>query len=293
MCALFSLYLNLQSDYKCSLLCISSCTNAISNWFLANDLLLNPSKSEALFVGTRQQVKSVSSETVTVVGNVVKPASQIKLLGVSIDSNVNFNNHVADVCKTTYCHVKALRHIRKNVDYSTANTIACSFVASRLDYCNSVLAGMSDYNVQRLQRVQNSVAKIVKMYQNRANAIKTLRELHWLPIPYRIDYKICVMTYKILTSNQPGYLRSLLQPAITVRSLRSSSSGLSLTVPFCKTATAARAFSHYAPRLWNSLPSPIRNCVSVGSVADSSSLVMFKSLLKTHLFRLAFVDGVV
>jgi len=128
---------------------------------------------------------------------------------------------------------------------------------------------MSVYNIQRLQRVQNSVAKIVKMKRSRGRALRILKELHLLPISYRVHYKICVMTYKILTSNQPAYLKSLIQPTVTVRSLRSSSSGLLLTVPFCKTTTAARAFSHYASRLWNSLLASIRNWVSVGSVTDS------------------------
>ena len=287
-----TLYMNLQSDTKVSLLCINECTNFIANWFMLNDLLLNPSKSEALFVGTRQQIKSVSSEHVTVTGNVVKPVSSIKLLGVTIDSQLNFNNHIADVCRSTLYQVKALRHIRKNIDFSTANTIACSLVASKLDYCNCVYAGISDYNIKRLQRVQNSVARIVKMSHNRASAMNILKELHWLPISYRIDYKICVMMYKILTTNQPVYLRSHLQPVEPVRSLRSSSIGLTLTVPFCKTATASRAFSHYAPKLWNSLPALIRNSVSVGSVTGSGSLKYFKNLLKTYLFSLAFNDSV-
>jgi len=126
----------------------------------------------------------------------------------------------------------------------------------------------------------------------RVSSIVTLKELHWLPISYRIDYKIAVMSHKILTSGQPSYLRSLLQPASSVRCLRSSSNALMLTVPFCKTATAARAFSNYAPRLWNSLPPSIRNCVSIESVTDSCSLQNFKNLLKTYMFTLAFGDVV-
>jgi exonuclease III len=287
-----TLYVNLQGDVKSILLSVSNCTNAVSNWFMLNDLLLNPSKSEAMFLGTRQQVKSISSEQVTVAEAIVQPASHVKLLGVTFDPTLSFNDHVADVCKSTFYHVKALKHIRKCIDFSTANTIACSFTASRLDYCNCVYAGMSEYNIKRLQRVQNSVARIVKMKHNRVNALETLKELHWLPIAYRIDYKISVMTHKILSSGQPLYLRSLLQPVSSARSLRSSSNGLTLTVPFCKTATAARAFSHYAPRLWNSLPVSIRNCVSIESETDDGSLQKFKRLLKTYLFTLAF-DGVV
>jgi len=82
-----------------------------------------------------------------------------------------------------------------------------------------------------------------------------------------------------------------LQPVVPIRCLRSSFNGLTLTVPLCKITTAARAFSNYAPRVWNSLPLPLRECVRVGSESDSSSLQVFKSLLKTHLFALAFNDA--
>jgi len=157
-----TLYVNLHGDVKSILLSARNCTNSVSNWFMLNDLLSNPSKSEAIFLGTRQQVKSISSEQVTVAETIVQPASHVKLLGVTFDPTLSFNDHVADVGKSTFCHVKALKHIRKCIDFSTANTIACSFTASTLDYCNYAYAGMSEYNIKRLQRVQNSVARIVK-----------------------------------------------------------------------------------------------------------------------------------
>jgi hypothetical protein len=262
---------------------------------MSNDLLLNPSKSETIFLGTRHQVKSVSSKHVSVAGTTIKPASNVKLLGVTFDCNLTFNDHVSDVCRSAFYHIKALKHIRNCIDFSTANIIACSFVASRLDYCNCIFTGMSDSNIKRLQRVQNSVARSVRMKHCRVSALKSLQELHWLPISYRIDYKIAVMTYKTLANGEPSYLRSLLEPVSNVRLLRSSSHGLTLTVPFCKTTTATRAFSHYAPRVWNSLPASIRNCVLMESVTGVSSLHNihnFKRLLKTHLFTLAFNDVV-
>lgn len=285
-----TLYVNLLGDTKSILSLVCECTKAVSNWFMLNDLLLNSDKSEAVFIGTRLQVNKMCNEVVTVADSVINPAAHLKLLGVTIDSTLTFNDHVADVCRSAFYHVKALKHIRKSIDFSTANIIACSFVASRLDYCNVVYAGMSDYNTKRLQRVQNAVARVVTLRPNKACARGCLRELHWLPISQRIDYKVAVLTYKILSSGQPSYLKSLLHPVSSVRTLRSSSNGLSLTVPFCKTATAARAFSAYAPHFWNGLPVHIRNCIPVplGSVSGCSSLQQFKSLLKTYLFSLAF-----
>ena len=115
-----------------------------------------------------------------------------------------------------------------------------------------------------------------------------LTDLHWWPIAKRIDYKIALTTFKVLTLNQPAYLRSLLQIFTSVRSLHSSSKGVLLNVPLSKTVSATRAFSCYAPRLWNTLPQSLRDSVQSERGVDAVSVNHFKSLLKTTLFISAF-----
>ena len=107
----------------------------------------------------------------------------------------------------------------------------------------------------------------------------TLKKLHWLPIKQRIDYKLCLLTYKTLTNQQPTYLYkySLSFPSHSV-STRSSDS-LVLSIPYVRSSLGKRAFSVIGPRLWNSLPPDTRN---------SNSLPTFRSRLKTHLFKIAF-----
>ena len=204
------------------------------------------------------------------------------------DNILSFDRHTSDICSNAFFYLKALRHIRCKLDKSTANSIACSFVASRLDYCNAILAGMSAHNINRLQRIQNSAARIVHNSHGRSSISAMLTDLHWLPIAKRIDYKIALTTFKVLTVNQPAYLRSLLHIFTPVRSLRSSSKGVLLNVPFSKTISATRAFSSYAPRLWNSLPQSLRDSVQLERGVDAVSVNHFKSLLKTTLFTSAF-----
>ena len=106
----------------------------------------------------------------------------------------------------------------------------------------------------------------------------TLKKLHWLPIKQRIDYKLCLLTYKTLTNQQPTYLyNSFSFPSHSV-STRSSDS-LVLSIPYVRSSLGKRAFSVIGPRLWNSLPPDTRN---------SNSLPTFRSRLKTHLFKIAF-----
>ena len=105
-----------------------------------------------------------------------------------------------------------------------------------------------------------------------------LRSLHWLPVKYRVHFKICLLTYKALHEEQPVYLRSLIAISLPSRSLRSNR-GITLSIPRIKTNTGARAFSSCAPSLWNNLPLSVRSATSVAT---------FRRRLKTYLFDLAF-----
>src|SRR5271156_6970370 len=112
----------------------------------------------------------------------------------------------------------------------TANQLACSIVASRLDYCNSLLVNTASNNINKLQRIQNNLALIVCNVPARANAAPLLMKLHWLPIKQRITYKIATLTFKALQTKIPSYLHNVLTPYASTCSLRSSQSNL-LTVP--------------------------------------------------------------
>jgi len=168
-----------------------------------------------------------------------------------------------------------------------ANTIACAIVGSRLDYCNSVLAGLSQYNLQRLQRVQNRAAKIMLGLPRRTSSDLALCQLHWLPVAKRIDYKIALIIFKTLSAGQPSYLYSLLTPTSSARTLRSFSQHL-FSVPFVKSVISSRAFSVYAPKLWNQLPLSLRVLVKSDSVKGPhdpfANMNLFKTKLKTYLF---------
>ena len=92
----------------------------------------------------------------------------------------------------------------------TAKTIVCSMVDVQLDYCNSVLYGMLATNLNKL-RVQNSAARIVTGSRRCEHALPILAELHWLPIKHRIQYKIAVTVFKVLTTQQPSYLANIVR----------------------------------------------------------------------------------
>lgn len=274
---------------------LEKCSAALSNWFLFNGLQLNANKSEVLLIGTPEKCKAalrILSQELTIAGSPISLSSSAKILGVTLDPQLNFDKHITDICRSANYHLKALAHIRPSLTTSSANLIACSIISSRLDYCNSIFNGLSAYNIHRLQCIQNRAVRIVLGVGRRVSTEPLLRQLHWLPIVNRIQYKTALLTFKALVSKQPGYLSELLNPYIPAKALRSSGSNF-LTVPRVNSAFQSRAFSVAAPHLWNSLPVALRSLVDFTSTAGPTSisypnLTTFQRMLKAHLFEAAF-----
>ena len=190
-----------------------------------------------------------------------------------MDSKLTFNAHVTALYKACYFHLRSLRHIRRSLTDDMAKSIAVALVQSRLDYCNSLLFGVSQFNLDKLQRVQNLAARLT-LNDWRSPIPHLFVKLHWLPIHSRIKFKISSLTFKLLSDNQPANLRSLLTPYAPPRLLRSSDKCL-LTQPRTSTSIGKRAFNVCAPAVWNSIPLQIRL---------SPSLASFKRNLKTLYF---------
>ena len=140
----------------------TACLTALHTWFTLNGLSLNGSKSEAILFGTHQRLRAFPSiPSVTIAGSPVPLSDSITTLGVLLDKSLSFNTHTSAVCKSAYFHIRALRHIRPALTDEMASTLAVSVVQSRLDYANSVLFRSPSYNIRRLQRVQNTLARVV------------------------------------------------------------------------------------------------------------------------------------
>jgi len=146
-------------------------------------------------------------------------------------------------------HTRALRHIRRALSDCMATTLATSLVQSRRDYANSLLHGTSAANIHKLQCAQNSLSRVVLSGRHceHLSASMWLSNFHWLPVGKRIDFKLALTTYKILSTHQPTYLRSLLFPYELMRDLRSSSQQL-LNVSTVTTDFGRRPFQLLCPQ---------------------------------------------
>ena len=258
---------------------IQSCISAIRSWLLANKLLINDTKTEFLIIGTRQQLSKIQIDSISVGESSISSSKEVRNLGAWLDNTLSMSTQVSKVASSCFYYIYNIRRIRKYLSSEVCETLINALVTSRLDYCNSLLYGSPSSLVARLQRVQNSAARLIHNISRTSPSSPLLINLHWLPVKFRIIFKILLITYKAIHSLAPEYIIQLIQVKTPNRTLRSSNTIL-LQHPSIKSSKTLgdRAFSLAAPAEWNILPPNIRN---------APTLPLFKKLLKTHLFRIA------
>ena len=264
-----------------AVIAMERCIEDIRVWMSKDKLIMNADKTEFLLIGTRQQLAKVNLSHITVGAMDIAPQPVAKNLGVWFDSNLSMSTHISKTCSSGFYFLYNIRCIRKYLTKETTQTIIHAFISSRLDYCNSLLYGLPNSQLSKLQRVQNAAARLVFQESKFCRITPLLRSLHWLPVKYRIDFKILLLTFKAIHKIAPDYISNLISLKGSTRySLRSSNTML-LSVPSGKSLKTLgdRAFCMAAPALWNTLPYHIRSC---------SSLNIFKQSIKTFLFRQAF-----
>ena len=188
---------------------------------------------------------------------------------------------ITQLRQTCYNELRKISQLRTILSKEAAIKLVCSFVTSRLDYCNSLFSNLPDEKINRLQQIQNHAARLVTKTRKREHVTPILKELHWLPVKHRIDYKIATITYLCLKDpDYPKYLTDLINEYVPFRSLRSTYKH-QLVLPRTKLKTYGdRAFTYYSPYLWNNL--------GLFKLLESSSVDSFKRNIKTHLFNRAF-----
>ena len=208
----------------------------------------------------------------------VLPSRTVRNIGAMMDSALTMQPHVHSVIKSCYVQMRNLSKIRKYLTEAAAKSLTHAFVSSRLDNMNSLLFDVPKELLKKLELIQHQAARIVKKENKYCHITPILQDLHWLPIQYRIQFKILLLVYKSIHGEGPAYLASMLEEYRPSRHLRSAGQSR-LVEPRVHRKYGERAFSVAGPRLWNELPPHIKRLKTVSS---------FKSALKTHFFSKAF-----
>lgn len=271
------IYLTLkQSERHVAVSRLELCIRDIKSWSIHNKLMFNDSKTEVLHISSKF-LKCPSFPRISIDDTFVDITSIAKSLGVTMDSTLQLKDHVNNIVSAASFAIYKIGQLSNYLDRKSTERLVHAFVTSRLDYCNSLLYGLPSNHISKLQRIQNSAARLVTRSKKHDHITPILRELHWLPVHYRINYKIALLTFKSLHGMAPDYISSLITKYSPSRCLRSSSEFFLSHPPISKTKFyGARSFTVAAPEVWNSLPANVRSLTNLNH---------FKRNLKTYFFN--------
>jgi len=277
------------STISTDLLNLSKCLADVQSWMISAKLKLNPDKTEFIVFGSKSLLSMTKNYfPIDILGHLLSPINTVRNLGVVFDSSLSFSNHVSAVCRACFASLRNLAHIRRYLPKPVAICVANALVSCKLDYCNSLFTSLSTADFNKLQCVQNSLARMIGGKRKYDHITPLCKSLHWLPVRSRCMFKVLTLIYKHLSFGTPAYLSSYLKPYTSYANTRSADQTKRLlAVPAFKSRkfsyVSKRRFDHSfmfcGPTWWNKLPLEIRT---------ASTLGVFRRKLKTYLFDLAY-----
>ena len=219
-------------------------------------LKLNDDKTEFLIIGTRAQLNKIKITELRIGQVMVSSVSNARNLGSWFDNILSMKTAINKTFQSVIYHLHNIRRIKRFLCFEDRKTIVQAMVMSRIDYCNSLLFGVSSTHLMKLQRVQNAAARLVCSVPKHEHITPSLIRLYWLPVKFRINFKIAMLTFKCINKTAPEYLSSLVTIKKTPRYNLRSNTGKLLqdNTARSKKTLGDRAFSNVSAIVWNSLP---------------------------------------
>ena len=265
-----------EKDEEQVLARLEACIEDLRAWMRQNRLKLNDQKTEFVIFGTSAQLKKVKTMHVRVGDESIGRSRLVRNIGAFFDEELKMDAQVKQACKCAWYHQHTMGKIRQYLSIDQLKTVIHALVTSKLDGNNALLLGARKSQLDKLQLIQNSAAKMITKSSRTDHVTPLLRKLHWLPTEMRVKFKLLLLVYKSLNGLGPIYLKDLL---IFHKPRREGIryDPISLEVPRTRLITyGGRSFRNVAAIEWNGLPSCIRL---------AKSLQSFKTALKTYLFN--------
>ncbi|KAK3699222.1 hypothetical protein QZH41_002092 [Actinostola sp. cb2023] len=190
---------------------VENCIADMRAWLVHNKLMFNDKKTEFLIIGSRQQLAKVSIKSIQIGDSDIPPVKSLRNLGSWFDNRMTMGTHVGKVCSKAFRGLYNIRQIRKFLSADSTKTLVHAFVTSHVDYCNSLLSGLPQYQYDRIQKVFNAAARVTCLTPRYDHITPVLFHLHWLPVKYRVDFKLALLVYKAFHGMAPEYICELLQ----------------------------------------------------------------------------------
>ncbi len=258
---------------------METCISEISKWMVTNKLKLNNDKTEFIVLAPPRQSKVISrlSPVIKVGSSVIEAVHSVKNLGAVFDDNLAMDKQVNQIRSSMFYHMRRIRKIRNHLDRNTCERIVQALVTSRLDFNNALLLGLPAKQVSRLQLAQNCAARLVTGCPRGEHITPFLKELHWLPVHQRIQFKALMLLHQAIHSDtSPVYMQEMAVIYIPRRVLRSANDPYCLDSYTAHNTYGTRTVQCLWATRWNSLPFELRATTKKHTFKKSLKTVLFK-----------------
>ena len=207
---------------------LEGCIAEIQKWMVVNMLNLNDNKTEFIMFGTKHQLRKTESAStrIAICNTKVLSVNHICNLGFYMENTLKNQFHINNLTSSTFNQMLSIRRIHSKLDCDTTKKIIQALVMSKLDYCNSLLLGLADNQLNKIQQIQNIVCRIVCRLCKFDHVTPSMHDLHWLKIPQRIQFKIICLMYNCINGQARKYLIDLLPSKPKIWQLQSSTSDI-------------------------------------------------------------------
>ena len=191
---------------------VPECVDGIASWMGANCLKLNSEKTEVIWFSFRRNLKNIPSYSVRVLESNIFPSKSVRNLGISMDRDLTMSKQISKTIQMCFNSLRQIRSIKGCLKMDSLKTLASAFVSSRIDYGNMALVSLPKVATQSIQSIINTTVRLITGVRKYDHITSVLKELHWLKIYERIEYKIALQMYKCLSNEGPAYLTGELVP---------------------------------------------------------------------------------
>ena len=198
------------SDFSSAQSNIQSYINDTLSWMQSNKLKLNTEKTEMMLVDSSVHISSVGCESADIDGSCIPFQTTVTYLGVHLDQTLSVKQHISSLCCTTFLALRRIASIRLFLSNSSIEKLIASMITSRLDYCNAMFAGVANEQIAHIEKIQNNATQLILKKSNCDHVTLLLKELHWLPVKYCIQYKLTTLVFRHFDDTLPPYLSSSL-----------------------------------------------------------------------------------
>ena len=191
---------------------VSECVDEIASWMGANCLKLNSEKTEVIWFSSRRNLKNIPNYSVRVLESNIFPSKSVRNFGISMDRDLTMSTQISKTIQMCFTSLRQIRSIKGCLTMDSLKTLASALVLNRIDYGNMALVSLPKVATQSIQSIINTTARLITGVRKYDHITPVLKELHWLKLDERIEYKIALQMYKCLSNEGLAYLTRDLVP---------------------------------------------------------------------------------